>query len=85
MQINYTERRLKIMTKNEIYSNLCAYDKRSTDYIEPEDDEDEKEPRKNCFCDNCFYSRDELALEILKLWQGIRKRDGYIINMKKGE
>lgn len=51
------------MTKQEIYENLCNYDKRNpyydTDYIET--------PRQNCYCDNCFYGRDKLAIEILRL------------------
>jgi hypothetical protein len=47
-----------------IYSKLCWYDKRHPDYDEQENEG--TKPRVNCFCDNCFYGRDELALEILK-------------------
>ena len=50
------------MTLEEVYENLCSYDKRSPCYS---DDLDRK-PRLNCFCDNCFYGRDKLALELLK-------------------
>ena len=52
------------MTNLEVYRNLCVYDKRNPDYITVDDD-DYTEPRKDCFCDNCFYNRDVLALEIL--------------------
>jgi hypothetical protein len=51
------------MTIEDIYESLCAYDPRNPDY----DKDCEREPRTNCSCDNCFYGRDELALEILKL------------------
>ena len=52
------------MEIEEIYSNLCSYDKRNPYY---EDDFCDEEPRKNCHCDNCFYGRDKLALEIIVL------------------
>lgn len=47
----------------EIYENLCIGDHRNPDYEECEDDV----PRADCFCDNCFYRRDALAMEILRL------------------
>ncbi len=53
------------MTKEETFNNLCSYDERNPDY-ETEYDSD-REPRKDCFCDNCFNGRDELAVEILRL------------------
>jgi hypothetical protein len=52
------------MTKEEILENLCYNDDRNP--ITAGIDEDVK-PRNNCFCCNCFYGRDKLALEILKL------------------
>ena len=55
------------MTKNEILSNLCIHDKRNIHYIPLEDYEDEVKPRNNCYCDNCFYGRDDLAMYILEL------------------
>lgn len=55
------------MNQDEILLNLCWYDSRNPDYIEPFDDDDLRQPRDNCFCDNCFYGRDKLALEILRL------------------
>lgn len=60
------------MTTQEILSNLCYYDKRNPDCSQ--DDEEIEEHKKlllnkgkRCSCDNCFYSRTELAEEILKL------------------
>ena len=54
------------MTSEDVYNNLCYYDPRNPDYdafysedIEPRQDD--------CYCDNCFYGRDVLAMEILKL------------------
>ena len=53
------------MTDEEIFWNLCRHDKRYPMY--DFDDEQMFEVRKNCSCDNCFYRRDILALEIIKL------------------
>lgn len=57
------------MTKKEIEENLCVYDKRSPyDMLavyEAIGDETPM-PRKDCGCDNCFYGRDQLAVELLK-------------------
>lgn len=49
------------MNIQEIYSNLCYYDKRNPDYVEHTAPLSSK-----CYCDNCFYGRTELAREILK-------------------
>jgi hypothetical protein len=48
---------------------LCTKDPRSPYYDDVWYDKDETrpEPRKDCFCDNCFYGRDALAVEILAL------------------
>ena len=55
------------MDEQTILKNLCYYDPRSPYYETPEEGEEAKQPRKTCFCDNCFYGRDELAMEILRL------------------
>lgn len=55
------------MDENAILENLCAYDKRNPMSI-IYDDED-CSPQNPCYCDNCFYGRTELALEIIKLKQ----------------
>ena len=59
------------MKDSEIFDNLCVYDPLNPYYQEMMDigmyDEGETpEPRDNCFCDNCFYGRDKLAVELLK-------------------
>ena len=34
----------------------------------PDDDDDPRQPRElGCACDNCFYGRDRLAMEIIRL------------------
>lgn len=48
-----------------VLENLCAYDKRNPDYLFEEDEP--IKPRESCFCDNCFYGRNKLAVEILRL------------------
>ena len=57
------------MKIEDIYSNLCSYDKRNPMYGDITYGLDEdciQSPReKTCFCDNCFYGRDKLALSLL--------------------
>lgn len=53
-----------MMTKQEVYENLCSYDNRNPYY----DEEYARTPRQDCYCDNCFYGRDKLAIEILRYW-----------------
>ena len=59
------------MDREEVYQYLCVYDKRYPQYRDivsiHYDQGDEPTPRVDCFCDNCFYGRDKLALEILRL------------------
>lgn len=54
-------------TKFNPYKNLCWYDPRNPDYIPPDDYSDSRTPRDECSCDNCFYGRDAMALEIISL------------------
>ena len=42
--------------------NLCRYDPRNPDY-----DSENGERKENCYCDNCFYGRHQLANKILEL------------------
>jgi hypothetical protein len=54
-----------------VEESLCSYDKRNPDH-ECDADEDRK-PRDDCYCDSCFYGRDELALEIIRLTEELKK------------
>ena len=49
---------------------ICVHDPRSpyfNDLHYYDEPEDLPEPRGKCFCDNCFYGRDKLAIEIIRL------------------
>ena len=50
-----------ILTKEEVLTNLCYHNP-----LSPEHDLEDEKP-KDCYCDNCFYGRDKLAREILRL------------------
>lgn len=50
------------MNIKEVYEKLCVHDRRNPDYIEKDPFE-----KDSCYCDNCFYGRHTLAIEILKL------------------
>ncbi len=57
------------MDIEEIYPKLCYYDRRNpNNTLEPNE---KQKPRQDCYCDNCFYGRDALALEILQLKEQI--------------
>jgi hypothetical protein len=61
------------MSEQEIKSNLCYYDpKNPNNNLDAYEDEDRPQPRKKCYCDNCFYGRDKLAMQLLEM---IRERD----------
>lgn len=47
------------MTKQEILSNLCYHDKRNPNYSGGVN-------KNDCYCDNCFRGKTELAEELLK-------------------
>lgn len=58
------------MTEQEVFENLCVKDKRNPEFKDLYswvDAEDIPEPRIDCYCDNCFYGRDKLALEIIQI------------------
>ena len=55
-----------------VFSYLCSYDPRSPSYADLTCSYDEEDPmpppaRSDCYCDDCFYGRDPLAREILRL------------------
>ena len=56
-----------------IFSYLCYYDSRHPDFDPPTDEWEQREleerKQTRCYCDNCFYGRHELALEIIRLKQ----------------
>jgi len=57
---------------SKTFENLCAYDIRNPhNVIDTEfgSDEPTKEP---CMCDNCFYGRTTLALEIIRLNEALQ-------------
>lgn len=49
------------MELEDVLENLCVYDNRNPLKFSDE------ERKEDCYCDNCFYGRTELAEEILKL------------------
>jgi hypothetical protein len=56
------------LTEKQVLERLCYYDHRNPYWFGEYDSEgDEREPREQCACDNCYYGRDKLALEILRL------------------
>jgi hypothetical protein len=61
----------KSFSYQDIFSNLCSKDRRNpmwrNIYGYGYDEDEIPEPRIDCSCDNCFYHRDSLALEILRL------------------
>lgn len=57
------------MTKDEVRQNLCYKDAAHPDYIDNYgylDYDEMPEPRKRCYCDNCFSGCDDLAVELLR-------------------
>ena len=55
------------MKREEVLGNLCYYDSKNPNSA----CDDDCKPRADCYCDNCFYGRDELALEIIQLWSDV--------------
>ena len=55
------------------YASLCYFDPRNPNGNPlPDDDDDPRQPRElGCACDNCFYGRDKLAMEIIRLRDAI--------------
>jgi hypothetical protein len=55
------------MLSDLVKDNLCMYDKDSAHFIPYEEWEPEHPPRVRCYCDNCYYGRDKLAVRIKEL------------------
>ena len=54
---------------------LCYHDPRNPFH----NADDDTAPRDGCACDNCFYGRDQMALEIIRLRAGLM----WIANMQE--
>lgn len=54
---------------SEVLGSLCCYDRRNPLWFGDQSYEDADVPPRQhgCGCDNCFYGRDKLAMEILRL------------------
>ena len=52
------------MTTQEITEQLCIYDKRNPNYKK---DNERINKHKECYCDNCFTGRNDLADELLRV------------------
>lgn len=59
------------MEDQTVFSYLCYYDSRYPEFTPPTDEWEQRElderKQETCFCDNCFYGRHGLALEIIRL------------------
>lgn len=66
----FNESNNNFMTLNEIKERLCYYDVRNPNNTLDEDAQREfdEDTERECFCDNCFYGRTELAEELLKYY-----------------
>jgi hypothetical protein len=61
------------MSDQEIKINLCYYDPENPNSnLDAYEDEDRPKPRNECCCDNCFYGRDKLAMQLI---ESKRERD----------
>lgn len=67
------------MTDDEILGRLCWYDPRNPDY-DAEFADGRQPAEKMCSCDNCFYGRHKLAVEIISLRETLLK----IATMNRG-
>lgn len=64
------------MKLNEVLENLCFKDQRNPLFqdlygVDISDGDPPPIPGVNCYCDNCHYGRDKLAVEILKLYESV--------------
>lgn len=62
------------MSEQEIKTNLCYYDPENpSNNLDAYNDEDCQAPRNKCACDNCFYGRDNLAVQLLEAREALRR------------
>lgn len=62
------------MDYNKIVEQLCYHDPRNPDGVGASGEVEGKP--KNCYCDNCFYGKTELAEEILRLRRLLNTHEG---------
>lgn len=65
------------MTKKEISNYLCIYHPKHPEYkftTELYEENEKPKPGGDCCCDNCYYGRYELALELFKQIDKNKKR-----------
>lgn len=71
------------MNLQEIRDNLCYYDPRNYNGAEEETTVKYLEAKKEgCYCDNCFYSRTELAEKLFELLEKGKNFDLYYKGVK---
>jgi hypothetical protein len=75
------------MIDSEIYKNLCHHDPRNPIFsdLHFEGDDDIPEPRVDCGCDNCFYRRDPLSMEIIRLRGQVAHFEGLVRKYESGD
>jgi hypothetical protein len=59
-----------------INENLCSYDTLNPSNFE--EDGDRTQPRNDCYCDNCFYGRDKLALLCIEALQTLKLAEPHL-------
>lgn len=64
---NNNEEMTEPVSEREIKSELCYYaPENPNNNLGAYEDEDYPQPRNECSCDNCFYGRDKLAMQLLQ-------------------
>jgi len=54
------------MTRDELHEKLCTHDPRSPYHDPLVEDGERSVTGEDCSCDNCFYGRHRLAVELLR-------------------
>lgn len=66
----------------KIFESLCSKDKRNPAYSDIYDEDDTPKARKDCFCDNCFYGSDKMALDTIALMEGLKDAIDFIDDLE---
>lgn len=70
------------MKLSKLYENLCSYDTRNPHY-DAEYDSDFEARSISCYCDNCFYGRDKLAMSMIDAYNLLTNELGNTLNEYK--